>query len=1111
MIYTKALRLSSAARRKFTIGEITNFMSVDAERFLSNFVMVSELWSSPLCLALAMVMLYNELGVASFVGVAVLLVVTPLNVWGSKKGQDFETKHMEFRDRRMKDMNELLNGIKVLKMYAWEKPFVDKIMAVRTGEISLLQKAFKLYCVVFTFSFGCVSFMVAVGVFACYAWLHPNEPLDAQKIFVSITLFNLVRLSLIMLPCAIVDTIKLVVSVKRISDFLNADETHPEAVGKNTQDVDNAIEFRNASFSWTSGSEDVHLQRVDVDIKKGSLVAVVGVVGSGKSSLLSALLGDMEVVEGHVNAAGSVAYVPQQAWIQNMSLKDNVLFDSRYDVQKYEQAIDACALTDDLKILAAGDSTEIGENGINLSGGQKQRVSLARAVYSNADVYLLDDPLSAVDAHVGKHLFSRVLDSRTGVLRNKTRVLVTHNVQILKKVDYILVMKEGRVSEQGTYNQLMEAQGHFAGFLLEYMMHQEEADTSNGDSQSPSKRTKTVSESHSVAAASERRKSRDNPLAENGFNAAGNAEGGRLVAEEEAQTDKVDWNVYLNYVKQIGLGKTVAILLLFGISRALQAASDVWLASWADLSETNKTAALAETPLYLGVYAGLGAACGVLELAKQLLLFLGCLFAAKLIHDDLLFRVIRSPMSFFDTTPNGRILNRFSADIDTVDSSIPNEVSDFLICLMESLSVLIVICYVTPWFVAVVVPLAVVFVLVQKYYIRTSRQLKRLDSIYRSPIFSHFTEGVSGAQSVRAYGHQDRFVKENMQRVDRSVGIGYLNIASNRWLGTRIDNLGNIVILFASLFAIWSRDSMSTGLAGLSISYAITVIDALNWMVRMLCQLETDFVALERILEYTNNDQEDSWNKDADDALQDWPSSGVLQFRNYQTRYRAGLDLALKGIDMHVQPGEKIGICGRTGAGKTSLTLALFRIIEASAGDILIDGQNIAHLGLHKLRSQLTIIPQDPVLFGGTLRFNLDPLNQYSDNELWAALELAHLKHHVREEGLDQAIDEGGENFSVGQRQLICLARAVLRKTKFLILDEATAAVDLETDKLVQETIRKEFEDCTILTIAHRINTILNYDKIAVFSDGRLVEFDAPEKLMATRSLFRDFAQSAGK
>ena len=404
-------------------------------------------------------------------------------------------------------------------------------------------------------------------------------------------------------------------------------------------------------------------------------------------------------------------------------------------------------------------------------------------------------------------------------------------------------------------------------------------------------------------------------------------------------------------------------------------------------------------------------------------------------------------------------------------------------------------------------------VFIQNYYVTTARQLKRLDSINRSPIFSHFTEVVNGASSVRAYGQVDRFVQENLSKVDRSVSCGYLNFSSNRWLGTRTETLGNLIILFAGLFAIWSRGTLSAGLAGLSMSYAITVLDAMNWMVRMMCQLETNFVALERILEYTNNPQEDDWHKEGDTKLTSWPDHGSIEFDSYSTRYREGLDLVLKNIRMTVKSGEKIGICGRTGAGKSSLTLSLFRIVESAGGRITIDGKDISKIGLHKLRSRLTIIPQDPVLFAGSLRFNLDPCGQHSDADIWDALGHSHLKDQMKQlgDGLDHTVAEGGENFSVGQRQLICLARAILRKTKVLVLDEATAAVDLETDDLVQDTIRKEFVDCTVLTIAHRLNTIMNYDRIAVFDSGQLVEMDSPESLMAKPdSVFSKLVHDAG-
>ncbi|KAK7111848.1 hypothetical protein V1264_011414 [Littorina saxatilis] len=496
-----------------------------------------------------------------------------------------------------------------------------------------------------------------------------------------------------------------------------------------------------------------------------------------------------------------------------------------------------------------------------------------------------------------------------------------------------------------------------------------------------------------------------------------------------------------------------------------------------------------------------------------LMVALGSRIASKQMHQGMLVTVLRLPMTFFDTTPLGRVLNRFSKDVDTVDTVLPERMSMWLRCLLQVIGTVVVISMSTPIFLALIVPLGILYFIVQRFYVATSRQLKRLESTSRSPIYSHFGETITGASTIRAFNQQERFIQQSESKVDENQVCYYPSIVSNRWLAIRLEFVGNCIIFFASLFAVLGREHLSPGIVGLSVSYAMNVTQTLNWMVRMTCELETNIVAVERVKEYTEAPTEAPWEipeKKPDPA---WPQDGVIEFKDYQTRYREGLDLVLKGINCSIKSGEKIGIVGRTGAGKSSLTLALFRIIESAEGQISVDDIGIGSIGLHDLRSKLTIIPQDPVVFSGSLRMNLDPFDKHTDEDLWKALEHAHLKNFVQglPAGLLYECTEGGENLSVGQRQLLCLARALLRKTKVLILDEATAAVDLETDDLIQGTIRTEFAECTVLTIAHRLNTIMDYTRILVLDAGKIAEFDAPQTLLQNSdSIFYGMAKDAG-
>eukprot|EP00095_Tigriopus_kingsejongensis_P012175 snap_masked-scaffold1304_size49437-processed-gene-0.4 protein:Tk12175 transcript:snap_masked-scaffold1304_size49437-processed-gene-0.4-mRNA-1 annotation:"multidrug resistance-associated protein 1 isoform x3" len=1093
-LYQKSLRLSNKARRLYSVGEMTNYMSVDAQRIVETFPYMMGLIMSPLTILIAMYFLFTELNVASLAGLVVFAIFIPINLFGSKCVKKLQVQQLQAKDTRLKLMNELLMGIKVLKLYAWEIPFMRRIYEIRLTEIKIIKMCGRLWAFI-NFSYCSSPILVTIGVFGIYVAMDPTHVLTADKIFVAIALFNLMRSPLVSFPFTLIESVKVFVSLKRINEFLNASEIDSTNVIHTANDLSpHAIEMTEATLTWDSDDGvDPILSQMNLSIPCGSLTAIVGTVGAGKSSLLSSFLGEMEKLSGQVQVRGSIAYVPQQAWIQNMTLRDNILFDQEFSSTNYTKVIRDCQLEPDLAILKHRDRTEIGENGINLSGGQKQRVSLARAVYSDADIYLLDDPLSAVDAHVGKAIFTQVLDSTEGCLKDKTRVLVTHNVNFLDKMDNIIVLKNGKVAESGSYQKLLADGKAFSEFLIQYTSNPVTSEVETDElkvlattTKEPPKREVRVP-SEEVESPEET----DNLIEETADD---------LIEEEKTVAGRVGAKVYWTYVQSIGTSQFFTVVFLYGLASVVHALANYWLSRWADHNEAHPETGSDRTGFYLGVYGGIGVVQLILDFSRELLHIMSCAQASKVIHDKLLQGVMRSPMAFFDTNPTGRIVNRFSSDIDGVDQVVPAGLSDIIWCAFDTLSVIVVVCSSTPIFASVIIPLGLIYFFVQRFFVIPSQQIKRAESVTKSAIFAHFSETITGLASIRAYQQQDRFLHESQARVQKCTNCTFLNVSANRWLGLRVEVLGNLVVFFAAIFAVLSRENLSPGIAGLSITYALGIMDTLNWMIRMLCELETNSVALERILEYTHNESEAEWDLPLDPKVgHTWPTEGAVSFKSYATRYRNGLDLVLKGIDMEVRSNEKIGICGRTGAGKSSLTLSLFRIIEAVKGRILIDGQDIAQLGLHTLRSRITIIPQDPVLFTGNLRFNLDPNEIHSDGEIWSALDHAHLKGHISDLklGLYHEISEGGENFSVGQRQLICLARALLRKTKILVLDEATAAVDLVTDDLIQSTIRREFEHCTVITIAHRLNTILDCDRIAVFSHGQIAEFGSPAELLA--------------
>ncbi|XP_064584663.1 ATP-binding cassette sub-family C member 3 isoform X1 [Zonotrichia leucophrys gambelii] len=1136
VIYRKSLVITNSAKRSSTVGEIVNLMSVDAQRFMDLTTFLNMLWSAPLQIFLALYFLWQALGPSVLAGVAVMVLLIPFNSAIAIKTRAFQVEQMRYKDSRIKLMNEILGGIKVLKLYAWEPSFSEKVLEIRKNELKVLKKSAYLNSLS-TFAWISAPFLVALTTFAVYVSVDEKNILDAEKAFVSLSLFNILKFPLSMLPQVISNIAQTSVSLKRIQQFLSHDELNPNCVEKKVIAPGNAISVRNATFSWGKELKPT-LKDINMLIPSGSLVAIVGHVGCGKSSLVSALLGEMEKLEGEVAVKGSVAYVPQQAWIQNATLKDNILFGQAPNEEKYQDALEACALKTDLEVLPGGDQTEIGEKGINLSGGQRQRVSLARAVYSSSDIFLLDDPLSAVDSHVAKHIFDKVIGP-DGILKGKTRILVTHGISFLPQVDHIFVLVDGKISEMGSYQELLKQNKAFAEFLRNYaldedieedeptMLEEEEVllaedtlsihtDLVDNEPVTNEVRKQFLRQLSVVSSeggecpnkmSTKRRvcekKPAEPPLPRKSANE-------KLIQAETTETGTVKLAVFWQYMKAISPVISLVICFLYCCQNAAAIGANVWLSDWTNEPVVNGTQH--NTAMRIGVYAALGLLQGLIVLISTFTLAMGGINAARTLHAALLENKFHTPQSFYDTTPTGRIINRFSKDIYIIDEVIPHTIIMFLGTFFTSLSTMIVIIASTPLFAVVIVPLAILYFFVQRFYVATSRQLKRLESVSRSPIYSHFSETVSGASVIRAYRRVKAFVDISDLKVDENQKSYYPGVVSNRWLGIRVEFVGNCIVLFAALFAVIGRNSLNAGLVGLSVSYALQVTVSLNWMVRMTSELETNIVAVERIKEYSETETEAPWIIEGKSPPENWPSKGDLEFVNYSVRYRKGLDLVLKDLNLQVHGGEKIGIVGRTGAGKSSMTLCLFRILEAVKGEIKIDGVKISEIGLHDLRSRLTIIPQDPVLFSGTLRMNLDPFNKYSDEEIWKALELSHLKRFVSSQPsmLDYECSEGGENLSVGQRQLVCLARALLRKTRILILDEATAAIDLETDDLIQMTIRTQFVDCTVLTIAHRLNTIMDYTRVLVLDNGTIAEFDTPANLIAAKGIFYSMAKDAG-
>ncbi|XP_055339686.1 multidrug resistance-associated protein 1-like [Paramacrobiotus metropolitanus] len=1130
-IYRKALTITSAVKQQSSVGEIVNLMSVDALRFYDFMSFVHFLWSAPLQVILAMYYLYNLFGAAAFAGLGAIILTFPINAFAFSKMRQIQNVQMKEKDKRIKLMNEILNGIKVLKLYAWEEPFEKLILSIRNIELSMLKRA-ALFGALSYVVFVMTPFTVTISTFATYLMTSEEGSFGPDKVFVAISLINILRQPLAIVSPAVTTAVQAKIAAKRLSKFLRSDELDLTEVEELPSADPNAVVIRDGNFKW-SKDDPIVLRNVSIAVPERKLVAVVGQVGAGKSSLCSAIIGLMEKASGSVARKGHLAYVPQQAWIQNLTVKENILFGKEMNEGRYQEVIRACALTPDLESFSAGDETEIGERGANLSGGQRQRISLARAVYSDADVIILDDPLSAVDAHVGKHIFENVIGPN-GLLKNKTRILVTHGIGYLPQTDHIFVLANHTVSESGTYQQLLRNRGDFAEFLRTYLTEEDdEEETAQRDPETVSRKEQLLEElgekrSRSDSNVDARRSSTASSLKrvrsvlrqaskvskkerETEKKAQPEPITGKLVEAEKAEIGGVKWTVYLTFIKHLSYRTAFMILIFYGGYSAIGAAASFWLSDWSRLQNSDRK----ETDYRLGVYGALGCGQLVLIICHTLTMAYGRVRAGRYLHEGLLRRIMRAPMSFFDTTPLGRLVNRFSKDVDTVDVLIPSNSDLWLYFIFGTLSVIVVIC-VTAWvFIIILIPLVILYFFLQRFYIVTSTQLKRLQSVSRSPIFSNFQESLSGTGVIIATKQTERFIRANERLMDNNDMCFYLSLVSQRWIAVRLELIGVLITVSAALYAVAGRDlswGMEPSQAGLSIGYSLSVTGLLAGVLWITSELESNIVAVERIKEYSEAPQEAAWVVPSSRPQGDWPPEGRVDFKDYQTRYRPGLDLVLKGVTARIASGEKIGIVGRTGAGKSSMTLALFRIIEAASGSIDIDNLNIADIGLHDVRSRITILPQEPVLFSGTLRMNLDPFTKYTDAEIWDALEHSHLKQFVSTlpEGLHHLVVDGGENYSVGQRQLICLARALLRKTKILVLDEATAAIDLQTDDLIQHTIRDKFAECTVLTIAHRINTIMDSTRIMVLDQGRIKEFGPPQELLKDHnSIFYGLAKTA--
>uniref|UniRef100_A0A8B9MQ61 ATP-binding cassette sub-family C member 9 n=1 Tax=Accipiter nisus TaxID=211598 RepID=A0A8B9MQ61_9AVES len=989
----------------------------------------------------------------------------------------------DYSTERLKKTNEILKGIKLLKLYAWEHIFCTSVEETRMKELTSL-KTFALHTSLSIFMNAAIPIAAVLATFVTYAYTNV-KPLQPAQAFASLSLFHILVTPLFLLSTVVRFAVKAILHLAVLSRTF-------------------FLFFENVSV---------------IIIIVGQMTMIVGQVGCGKSSLLLAILGEMQTLEGKVHWSKydprgfrpsererptetnrnrySVAYAAQKPWLLNATVEENIIFGSPFNKQRYKAVTDACSLQPDIDLLPFGDQTEIGERGINLSGGQRQRICVARALYQNTNIVFLDDPFSALDIHLSDHLMQE------GILKflqedKRTLVLVTHKLQYLPHADWIIAMKDGMVLREGTLKDIQTKDIELYEHWKTLMNRQDQ------------ELEKTTLERKTLRRAMYPRESKSQLEDEDEEEEEEEDEDDNMSTVLRLRT-KMPWKTCWRYLTSGGF--FLLFLMIFSklLKHSVIVAIDYWLATWTSMDNANEVRNFGDKSTNkVAVFSTLSGAGIVLCLITSLTVEWMGLTAAKNLHHNLLNKIILGPIRFFDMTPLGLILNRFSADTNIIDQHIPPTLESLTRSTLLCLSAIGMISYATPWFLVALVPLGIAFYFIQKYFRVASKDLQELDDSTQLPLLCHFSETAEGLTTIRAFRHEARF-KQRMLELTDTNNIAYLFLsAANRWLEVRTDYLGACIVLTAAVTSI--TEGPHSGFVGLGLLYALTITNYLNWVVRNLADLEVQMGAVKKVHSFLNMESENyDGYLDPSQVPKDWPQEGEIKIENLCVRYENNLKPVLKHVKAYIKPGQKVGICGRTGSGKSSLSLAFFRMVDIFDGRIVIDGIDISKLPLHTLRSRLSIILQDPILFSGSIRFNLDPECKCTDDRLWEALEIAQLKNMVKSlpGGLDAMVTEGGENFSVGQRQLFCLARAFVRKSSILIMDEATASIDMATENILQKVVMTAFADRTVVTIAHRVHTILTADLVIVMKRGNILEYDTPENLLSQEDgIFASFVRA---
>ncbi|XP_026449117.1 ABC transporter C family member 8-like isoform X2 [Papaver somniferum] len=1081
-VYQKQLKLSSLGRKNHSTGEIVNYIAVDAYRMCEFPFWFHSVWTYSVQLPLAVGLLFGVVGLGALPGLVPLLTCAVLNVPFAKMLQTCQTQFMVAQDERIRATSEVLNNMKIIKLQSWEDNFKNLVESLRDREFKWLSKSQLLK------SYGTALYWMSPTLISSVVFLGcvflKSASLNASTIFTILATLRTMSEPVRMIPEALSAIIQVKVSLDRLNRFLLDDELTNENIVKKNQQQNCGFDIliKSGVFSWELDLAVPTLRRVDFAVKRGQKIAVCGPVGAGKSSFLSAILGEVPKISGSVDVLGSIAYVSQISWIQSGTIRDNILFGQPMDKGRYIKAIKSCALDKDIENFNHGDLTEIGQRGLNMSGGQKQRIQLARAVYNDADIYLLDDPFSAVDAHTASTLFN---DCVMAALEKKTVILVTHQVEFLSEVDRILVMEGGKMTQSGTYEELLTVGTAFEQLVSAHKNSMAEIDPAKcGNKDELEKLESNMSEESKYSLVI--KDNNDDEISMPGI---------QLTEEEERESGDVGWKPFYDYII---VSKGLLFLGLSTLSQILfvcfQVASTYWLAISVNVPSVNNS-------MLVGVYAGISA-------LSTFFVYLRTYFAARLglkasksFFYGLTNSVFKAPMLFFDSTPIGRILTRVSSDLSVLDFDIPFSISLVIAPFVEIIATICIMALVT-WPVLIVAVLTMAAV---KYVQASARELIRINGTTKAPVMNYAAETSLGVVTVRAFSLTGRFFDSYQKLIDTDAKLFFHSNAAMEWLVVRVEALQNLTLFTAALLLVLlPQGTVNPGFVGLSLSYALALTGTQVFLARWYCNFSNYIISVERIKQFMHIPSEPPAIVDDQRPPPSWPSNGRIDLENLKIKYRPNSPLVIKGVTCAFKEGTRVGVVGRTGSGKTTLISALFRLVEPTSGKILIDGIDICSMGLKDLRVKLSIIPQEATLFRGTVRTNLDPLGLYTDEEIWNALEKCQLKATISglPNHLDASVSDDGDNWSAGQRQLFCLGRVLLKRNKILVLDEATASIDSATDAILQRVIRQEFKNCTVITIAHRVPTVTDSDMVMVLSYGNLIEYDEPSKLMGSDSYF---------